>query len=162
MQYCLKNDQGEVVSGVRVPKKPEYGTGKFDDNGEELINWEGFRTEYADQHGFDIREINENGEYWEDISLPRGTVIIRYGPESGKYTAPLGASYDELALPYKRSTVEFHKYIVKSLTFTVRAAKVLKGIVAPMFDSNGGAVQFYHLERNISELLKRRILRRIL
>ena len=52
MQYCLKNDQGEVVSGVRVPKKPEYGTGKFDDNGEELINWEGFRTEYADQHGF--------------------------------------------------------------------------------------------------------------
>ena len=67
MQYCLKNDQGEVVSGVRVPKKPEYGTGKFDDNGEELINWEGFRTEYADQHGFDIREINENGEYWEDV-----------------------------------------------------------------------------------------------
>ena len=57
MQYCLKNDQGEVVSGVRVPKKPEYGTGKFDDNGEELINWEGFRTEYADQHGFDIREM---------------------------------------------------------------------------------------------------------
>jgi len=29
MQYCLKNDQGEVVSGVRVPKKPEYGTGNL-------------------------------------------------------------------------------------------------------------------------------------
>ena len=67
MQYCLKTIKAKSSLVCVYLKKPEYGTGKFDDNGEELINWEGFRTEYADQHGFDIREINENGEYWEDI-----------------------------------------------------------------------------------------------
>ena len=161
MLLFLKNDQGQFISGIRKLKKAEYGTERFDDNGEELVDWIKFKTKYADQYGFDMRKKSVEGIYCTEVILPHGTIIIRYGPESGKYTAPEGTSYDTLALPYERSTVEFHKYKVNT-PLQVAYVKVRKGIVAPMFDSDGGAVQFYHFKNNIRELLKMRALVRIL
>lgn len=155
----LKNDVGEPISGIRKLKRDVYGTGDTS-GGEAIIDWERWKTPYADEHGFDIRNAEENGNYWVELVLPQETRIIRYGPESGRYTAPEGTDYDTLSLPYDRNTVEFHTYQVIAQSITVYC-KVQKGIVAPMFDSQGGAVQYYHPNANMRELIKAGILERV-
>ena len=136
-RQSLKNDAGEPISGIRRLKQEAYGTGKTS-GGEAVIDWERWKTPYADEHGFDIRNIEE----------------------TGRFTAPEGTDYDALSLPYDRETVEFHKYLVTEQSFTVYC-KVQKGIVAPMFDSEGGAVQYYHPNANMRELIKAGILERV-
>ena len=158
-RQSLKNDAGEPISGIRRLKQEAYGTGKTS-GGEAVIDWERWKTPYADEHGLDIRNIEETGTYWIALVLPQDTRIIRYGPETGRFTAPEGTDYDALSLPYDRETVEFHKYQVTAQSITVYC-KVQKGIVAPMFDSEGGAVQYYHPNANMRELIKAGILERV-
>ena len=80
-RQSLKNDAGEPISGIRRLKQEAYGTGKTS-GGEAVIDWERWKTPYADEHGFDIRNIEETGTYWIALVLPQDTRIIRYGPES--------------------------------------------------------------------------------
>ena len=68
--------------------------------------------------------------------------------------------YDKLSLPYVRSTVEYHKYRVASKALPVYR-RVDKGVVAPMFDSPGGAVQYYHPDYTVRDLIRMQILERV-
>lgn len=159
MSCELRNDVGDPVTGIRKLKNPLFGHG-FDENGEPKINWKEFTPDFADDNGFDKRNVEENGNYWIKVTLPFNTVLIRYGPETGKFTAPEGTDYDMLSLPYIRESVEFHKYRVRSNDITVYSY-VHKGKVAPMFGSSGGAVQFFHPNGNILQLLRKGILERM-
>lgn len=138
----MKNFKGEIITGPRRLKKPEYGTGKIDTLGDPEVDWS-FLSKEADVHGFDITNLESNGKYVIEIELPPGTIIIRYGRESGKYTAPEGTDYEKLAMPYVKETVPYYKYKVISKNVLVTCV-VEKGKVAPGFDSDGGAIQYYH------------------
>ena len=66
----------------------------------------------------------------------------RYGLPTGRFTTLKGTAYEKLGLPYVKETIEYHEYMV-SLDLMVDCF-VTKGIVAPAFYSEGGAIQFMH------------------
>lgn len=154
----MKNYNGEPITGPRQLKRPEYGTGKIDTMGDPEPDWS-YLSEKADEHGFDKTNVESNGKYKIEIELPPGTIIIRYGKESGYYTAPQGTDYDKLAMPYIKETVPYNEYKVISKSLFVTCV-VEKGIVAPGFDSEGGAIQYYH-SLTIFESIRKGILERL-
>ena len=137
-----RNCYGDIISGIKKLAKPEYGNGKTDKHGQPMVEWGKF-LQYADKNGFDKRNVERNGKYKIRIRLPRGTEIIRYAGEMGYYSAPAETQYEELALPYIKETVEYHKYRVNA-KYLVLTCVVDKGKVAPGFGSPGGAVQYLH------------------
>lgn len=96
-----------------------------------------------DDDGFDLRNVEENGEPIIDYELKKGTIISRFGPEGGRFSAPVGTPYEERGLPYDKRTCEYHEYIVIADGVTVSLV-VKKGVTAPAFDSKGGGVQYKH------------------
>lgn len=149
-----KNYAGELLgdSPIRL-KHPDYGTEGWKGIVPK-VNWEAYRQECADDDGFDTRHIEENGEYLMEVVLPKDTLLIRYGSEMGRFTAPKGTAYESLALPYVKETVEFHEYRVIADSITV-FCRVKRGRVAPMFDSEGGGIQYLH-ESKIRDLTRRK------
>ena len=138
---------------------PDFGTGGTDKYGNPIIDWEGHRTDYADEYGFDKRNIEENGQYIITYILPKDAVLVRFGTEWGQYTAPQNTAYKELALPYTIESVEYHEYRVIADGLTVQCV-VNKGRVAPMFLQPGGGVQYRH-KKAIRFLIKAKQLERI-
>lgn len=154
----LRNSDGRIISGIRELQKDEFGTGLFYKNGEACINWN-LLSEFADTDGFDTRIVLP-GEtsYKKLIILTPKTIIIRYGPERGSYTAPKGTAYENLSLPYTKDTVEYHEYMV--LQNTVVECLVEEGIVAPGFSSAGGGIQYLH-DAPIYQLIRNKTLERL-
>ena len=159
MVHRIRNDKGIIIDGIKELQKKEYGTGKFHQNGEPIVNWK-LLSDFADDNGFDIRNIEHNNEYKMDIKLPYGTIIIRYGNETGVFSAPKGTKYEDLALPYIKDTVEYNEYKVIAHNVNV-TCKVVKGKVAPGFASNGGAIQYMH-PISIKESIRRKLLKRMI
>lgn len=158
MSYIMRNDKGQTISGKRKLLKQEYGTGEFYQNGDPVVNWK-LLSIYADENGFDKRNVEENSEYIINVVLPYGTILIRYGNEVGVFSAPKGTEYEKLALPYEKDTLEYNEYKVIGKGIRVLCV-VKKGRVAPGFGSNGGAIQFMH-PMTIREAVKKKILERI-
>ena len=52
------------------------------------------------------------GSVLENQTLQQGTIIDRYGSKYGKYTSPVGVSFEARALPYDENTWAYHKYKV--------------------------------------------------
>lgn len=155
-----RNDVGEPLGTARVQlKRAEYGTGECYGYFPE-VRWEAYRQDCADDNGFDRRHREENGDYTMEVTLPKGTLLLRYGSETGHFTAPLHTPYETLGLPWLRETVEYHEYRV-----VVDGLRVLclvkRGRVAPMFDSPGGGVQYLH-PNSIRALIRRRVLVEVL
>lgn len=154
------NYKGESVEGIkRRLLKEEYGTGKEDAYGNPEIAWKRFLLDSADEHGFDCENRESNDNYLIEMILPKGTVIIRYGDESGIYTAPKGTSYEELALPYEPETLEYNEYKVLEDSMQVYCL-VKKGKVAYSVDETGGGVQYMH-EKSIAKLVGQEVLDRL-
>lgn len=154
----MKNYKGETISGIRQLKRPEYGTGKTNRFGQPAVNWSCL-SKYADDDGFDIRNRELNGKHTVDFTLPYGSVIIRYGSEIGRFSAPKGTAYERLSLPYVPESIEYNEYKVIADNVRIKCL-VEKGIVAPGFDSEGGAVQYLH-PIMIRESVKKGMLERI-
>lgn len=158
MVHEIKNDDGKIIDGKKKLMKEEYGTGNSYPNGEPIVNWK-LLSKFADEDGFDTRNIEKNGSYKMEVELPYGAIIIRYGNETGRFTAPKGAKYEELALPYVKETVEYNEYRIIADRIKVLCI-VEMGRVAPGFGSNGGAVQYMH-PMSIRELMRNNILERV-
>lgn len=154
----MRNYRGEIISGIKQLIKPEYGTGDIDKYGQPVVNWS-YLSKYADEEGFDIRNIEKNGKYKIKVKLPYGSILIRYGSELGRFTAPKGTEYEKLALPFVKETVEYNEYKVMSTKVMV-VCIVQKGKVAPGFNSDGGAIQYYH-PINIYNSVKKGLLERL-
>ncbi len=158
MKYIIKNDKGQIINGKKKLLKPEFGTGKLYSDGEPVVNWN-LLSEFADKDGFDIRNIEKDGRYKVKIELPYGTIIIRYGNVTGRFSAPKGTNYEDLALPYIRETVEYNEYRVIVEKINV-VCIVESGIVAPGFESNGGAIQYMH-PISIQESIRTKLIERL-
>ena len=156
--HVIKNDKGQRISVIKQLLKPKYGSGDVYPNGEPIVNWK-LLSKYADNDGFDKRNIEKNDKYKMEVELPYGTILIRYGNEVGKFTAPKGTKYESLALPHIKDTVEYNEY--KVIANGVKVICIVeKGKVAPGFDSDGGAVQYMH-PISIKESIKKGLIERI-
>lgn len=142
----LVNYKGEYITHIPILRKREYGTGKKDDKGRPLPNWK--LLIHSDNKGFDKRHKESNGRYKMKVVLPKHTILIRYGPEAGSFTAPKGTPYEQLSLPYTKESVFYHEYEVIAESITVTAINtgciVTRGKAAPGFDYPGGGVQYLH------------------
>jgi hypothetical protein len=107
--------------------------------------FEKFRQPNTDEFGFDkSKDLDGNGNYKVEHWLKPGDLICRFGGPRGSYTTAIGATYEMVGLPYYGATCEFHVYRVK------KEIRVMKGYVAPIFDSPGGAVQYHHIDEKIN------------
>lgn len=102
------------------------------------INWE----KWAPNGGRVLETIKGNQ------TIPAGTIIDRYGSQWGKYTSPVGVSYEQRALPYIENPNAYHKYEVLKPIDNVTISEI-----APAFEQVGGGIQ-YELPNNIKELEK--------
>ena len=123
---------------------PEYGK---NENGTITVYWE--HSDIVDDYGFDKTNVEGDGNYINDVEIHKGTTLCRYGNGNGKMSTLVGTAYENLGLPYKKETVEYHEYEVVADGVTVRCI-VTRGKAAKMFDSPGGAIQFLH-KRSINE-----------
>lgn len=153
------NYKGEQITKPFQLKKPEFGTGRVNSDGYPEVAWPQ-PSETVDNYGFDKKNVESNSHYTIKIKLPPGTIIIRYGREDGHFTAPKGTEYEKLSLPYVKETVPYFEYRVKKRIIV--KCKVTKGKAAPAFDSEGGAIQYYHpitigmsLQKGILERIRR-------
>ncbi len=144
----MKNYLGNDISGRKRFISPEYGY--YDESGREVVNWAP-ADDFVDSDGFDKNNIEPNGNYTQDVILPYGKLICRYGNYRGRLTTDIDSRYEELALPYVKETVEYHSYKVFADGLRVQCT-VLKGRVAPMFNSKGGAVQYKHYQSIAKEI----------
>jgi hypothetical protein len=118
--------------------------GYVDENNIPHINWR-IEDDLCDGDGFDktYRPIDNSDDYLvRDYIIPKGTIIGRYGTPFGRFTTIKGTDYGRLGLPYKMNTIEYHEYQVTEDLLV--ECVVDKGIVAPQFSSEGGAIQFKH------------------
>ncbi len=152
-----KNYRGEDVSNIhRKLSDPSYGkNNEYDTNGEPKVDWDRYIIKDALQ-GFLKRE---DGTYYQEIELPTGTHILRYGTEAGSHTAPAGTPYECLALPYVKETLEYNEYIVIADGVKV-LCQVKEGIVAPSLDSPGMVTQYKH-SKSIERLCNDKVLHRV-
>ena len=88
----------------------------------------------------------------EKTTLPKGTVVSRYGSNRGKYTSPDGTSLGERSLDKKtRYDNELHRF---KLT---KEFECIEGVVAPWFDQVGRGIQ-YKFSKSIEQLIKEGVL----
>ena len=153
------NFYGQIIIEPYQLASPDFGTGKIDRYGMPEVDWIGCRTEFADDYGFDKRNVEANGRYVISYTLPKDTIIIRYGSERGQYTAPRNTRFEEVSLPYTVESVEYHEYRVVADGLRVECI-VDKGKVAPMFCQPGGGVQYRH-QQSIRSLIRDAQLERI-
>ena len=78
-------------------------------------------------------------------------MLCRYGNENGRSTTLINTPYEMLGLPFIKETQEYHEYQVMADGVTVKCI-VTKERVAPMFNSEGGAIQFLHKQSILAEI----------
>lgn len=152
------NCNGKVLNTPPALKSYDYGY--YDSKGMIHIYWSQ-SNESCDESGFDksFRPCVESDDYViEDYIIPRGTMLCRYGSPRGVFTTLKGTDYDLLSLPYVKESIEYHEYQV-SIELHVKC-RVIRGRVAPMFDSTGGAEQYKHY-RSIKQECEQGILKEV-
>jgi len=87
-------------------------------------------------------------------TLKDGTVVDRYGGETGKFVSPKGTPYANRSLPPGADTRPYNAYEV------VKPIDVQSGKIAPWFDQPGGGIQ-YQFTQSIDDLIQSGYLRRL-
>ncbi|MFJ7205850.1 TNT domain-containing protein [Streptomyces sp. NPDC098789] len=98
------------------------------------------RWKYPPHDGF--AELNGVPDRTDD-ALPPGSVLDRFGPDSGSFLAPAGDPYPARSLPPQSlrtrtggAACDYHVYEV------LRTLPVRRGPAAPWFEQPGGGTQF--------------------
>jgi len=87
-------------------------------------------------------------------TLKPGTIVDRYGGETGKFVSPKGTPYTNRSLPPGSDARPYNVYEV------VKPIDVQSGKIAPWFDQPGGGIQ-YQFPQSIEELIRSGHLRRL-
>ena len=88
------------------------------------------------------------------VTLEPGTLIDRYGYDSGTFVSPKGIPYTERSLPIGTDQKPYTVFEV------VKPVEVQAGKIAPWFGEKGGGIQ-YEFSQKISDLLQQGILRKV-
>lgn len=150
----IYNVYGDVINANDL-ELIDSSFGYRNEKGQLIVNWDP-ESDIIDNNGFDKTNVEENGEYYMDIELPKGTILIRYGRATGKMTAPYGTPYELLSLPYKIETVEYHQYRVIADGVKVKCV-VRRGKVQKMFGKCGGGIQYMHDSSIANEIAEEKL-----
>ncbi len=149
------NYLGKCVDKITQELRNEsYGKHDIEGNllrdkyGNPLPDWPK-EDDFVDNYGFAKNGIKTG--YYINVTLPKGTMIGRYGHEGGKLTAPKGTPFEMLSLPYNKETIEYHEYVVIADGIHVKCL-VDKGEIFPAFDCPGGGIQYLHPQTIAQEL----------
>jgi hypothetical protein len=98
------------------------------------------------------------GGFWQGVQIPMqlntGSVIGRFGPETGYYASPAGTSFGARALPPSYATQQpFYQYQV------IKPFDVNGGLNEPWFGQPGMGTQ-YRLPAKVQQLIKDGYLKR--
>lgn len=156
MKCLIRNWVGEKVTNPYVVRDRSFLM--TDEKGRIKINWSGPR---ADSDGFDKEHREPNGRPRMLVELPVGTELLRYGAPGGSFTAPKGTDYEQLSLPYEKSSMEYNEYRVIAHGVLVEVCTAERGRVAPLFNQPGGGIQYYHGDDSVQDLLDAKKLKRI-
>ena len=88
----LYNCFGEVITGT-VPQLADPSYGKDDGTGNIVPAWKE-ANDSVDSMGFDKGKMQGNGYYKQEVILPKGTRLCRYGAARGKMTTNAGIPYE--------------------------------------------------------------------
>ena len=80
-------------------------------------------------------------------TLRPGTVVDRYGADSGTFVSPQGTPFGARSLPPSSLSKQFNTYEV------VNPVEVNGGTVAPWFGQGGGGIQ-YEFDQSIADLIE--------
>ena len=160
----------EAVSSVAA--EPKAASELAPENKEKIDGWK-YRPE--DEIYLAYKEVFDNPEYYnqqtgeivwppndgavegttEQIVLPAGTRIDRYGSEDGFFTSPAGTPYEQRSCAPGSDQKPYHQYeVLKPIE------GVVQGVTAPWFDEPGGGLQ-YMMPMSIQELLDQGYLKSI-
>lgn len=98
------------VNGKVMKKLPSTHEMSEDSNYKELIS-EDYLRDGLHKDVIDYGPESVPGTE-EKVTLQPGTVLIRWGKESGKFAAPEGTRYDELEMPVSEDKLEKNTYVV--------------------------------------------------
>lgn len=149
------------VEGYNFFGEPVYGKGRladgvpghYDSNGIPHPNYQKPNTD-VDGNGFDLH----HPVIWH-YHVPKGTVIIRFGNEYGRFLSTEDACFDNLAIGLDIHSIPYRKYLVTTDDFYVT-----KGVVGDQSNfgihGKGGAIQ-YMAEKPVISLIADGILKEI-
>ncbi len=124
-------------------------------NGPQVNGKSGSTAKYYNSDGSPIWPDNRGFEGDPHVkTLQPGTLIDRYGYDSGTFVSPKGTPYTERALPLGTDKKPYTVFEV------VKPVEVDAGKIAPWFGEKGGGIQ-YEFQQKISELIEQGILRKV-
>jgi RHS repeat-associated protein len=88
------------------------------------------------------------------ITLPRGTLVDRYGSTLGRFVSPAGTSFGARSLPNSAQLSPFRTFEV------MESLRVQSGVAAPWFGQPGGGTQ-YMFPSPLSDLARWGVLREV-
>jgi hypothetical protein len=137
-----KNTKGNTID--ELSKKGSSET----DKGTRSTQWvdEAGNIKWPPNNGFDGTPTTK--------TLKPGTIVDRYGGETGKFVSPKGTPYTNRSLPPGSDARPYNVYEV------VKPIDVQSGKIAPWFDQPGGGIQ-YQFPQSIEELIRSGHLRRL-
>ncbi|PHH89273.1 hypothetical protein CDD83_6371 [Cordyceps sp. RAO-2017] len=131
------------------------------------VFWAQFRNEKGDWYRYppeDGFQLDPSGKGQKSTTkLAPGTLVDRFGGETGTFVAPVCTSFSKRSIPPgnlasrtndPKNPYNYHVYKV------VKEFPVLSGRIAPWFAQPGGGVQ-YKLDKPVSTLLKDGFLKEI-
>ncbi|WP_339367470.1 TNT domain-containing protein [Photorhabdus sp. CRCIA-P01] len=122
---------------------------------EEAAGWSQY-GKYRNEKG-DWNWPPNNGAISGSVSqttIPKGTILDRFGSEKGYFVSPSGVPYSERSLAPGTAAYPPVKYEV------IKPIPAEKGTIAPAFGEPGGGVQ-YKLNDTIEELIKNKYIKKV-
>lgn len=139
-----------LVSACASQPPPQPQAGLRPDLGARWLNPNGSARYPSEADGF-WQGFNEAPSV---VVLPPGTLLDRFGRETGRYLAPLGASFPARAVAFVCADAPYHTYRVRA------PLPVLAGRIAPWFGEPGGGIQFL-VDASVGELVAMGVLERL-
>ncbi|CAQ85406.1 MULTISPECIES: TNT domain-containing protein [Photorhabdus] len=132
-----------------------YLKGQVPDGQDPATGWSQY-GKYRNEKG-DWNWPPNNGAISGSVSqttIPKGTILDRFGSEKGYFVSPSGVPYSERSLAPGTAAYPPVKYEV------IKPIPAEKGTIAPAFGEPGGGVQ-YKLNDTIEELIKNKYIKKV-
>ncbi len=77
-----------------------------------------------------------------DVTLPKGTVLQRFGGPTGGFLAPAGTLFLQLALNPSQEVAPYFQYVVADPNALPAGYAIEQSVIAPYYGQAGGGIQY--------------------